>query len=206
MLPESFLGCLSAFQPCFTAPGFRRFQVVMAGWLLCIGKHTVTGVMRAAGVVGWREHSGFHRFFSRGAWAPDRVGLVVMRLVLGLLPDDARIVMTIDDTLARHTGKKIASAGMHRDPLLSCANRPFWHFGHTWVVLAIAVRFPKWDKVFSLPVLVRLYRTEKVNRACGQQHHKLHELASALKSAPQARVASGSCRARRLEGVAGHRL
>jgi len=180
MLPESFLGCLSAFQPCFTSPGFRRFQTLMAGWLLCIGKHTVTGVMRAAGVVGKREHSGFHRFFSRGAWCPDQVGLVVMRLVLRLIPRDARIVMTLDDTLARHTGKKIASAGMHRDPLLSCAKRPFWHFGHNWVVIAVVLDFPKWDKTFSLPVLVRLYRTEKVNRARSLPHRKLTELASEL--------------------------
>lgn len=180
MLPESFVGCLSAFQHCFTTPSFRRFTTVMTGWLLCIGKHTVTGVMRAAGVVGKREHSGYHRFFSRGAWLPEQVGLVVMRLVLKLLPDDARVVLSLDDTLARHTGKHIASAGMHRDPLLSCASRPFWHFGHEWVVLAIAVSIPRWGKVFSLPVLVRLYRTEKVNRARGEPHKKLTEVAAEL--------------------------
>ena len=152
----------------------------MTGWVLCIGKHTVTGVMRAAGVVGKREHSGYHRFFSRGAWVPDDVGLVLMRLVLTLLPRDSRCILTVDDTLARHTGKRISSAGMHRDPLLSCAGRPFWHFGHNWVVLAVAVSFPRWRKVYSLPVVMRLYRTEKVNRALGEPHNKRTELASEM--------------------------
>jgi hypothetical protein len=180
MLPDSFLACLPVFADCFTGPGYRRFVALLTGWLLCIGKHTVTGVMRAAGVVGKREHSGYHRFFSRGAWNPDRVGLTLMRLILQLLPKDRRVVLSIDDTLARHTGKHISSAGMHRDPLLSCHKRPFWHFGHKWVVLAVVVPFPRWGKVFSLPVLVRLYRTEKVNQAQGLPHRKTTELACEL--------------------------
>jgi len=80
----------------------------MAGWLLCVGKHTVTGVMRAAGVATSREHSGYHRFFSRGAWCPDEVGMVVARMVLGCFARDGRVTLSLDDTLARHTGKHVA--------------------------------------------------------------------------------------------------
>jgi hypothetical protein len=180
MLPDAFLACLCVFEGCFTAPSYQRFLTLAAGWLLCTGKHTVTGVMRAAGVVGEREHSGFHRFFSRGAWEPDAVGVALMKLVLTLLPKSARVTLALDDTLARHTGKHIASAGMHRDPLLSCASRPFWHFGHEWVVLSVVVTFERWDKSFSLPVLVRLYRTEKVNKKLRQKHRKRTELADEL--------------------------
>ena len=107
MLPEALLGCLSAFEASFTAPGYRRFLVLMRGWLVCIGKHTVTGVMRAAGVAE-QDVSGFHRFFSRGAWDPLEVGFVVLRLALRLLPIDAPVALTLDDPLARHTGKHIA--------------------------------------------------------------------------------------------------
>ena len=86
MLPESFLSCLALLEGCFTSPSYQRFVTLMTGWVLCISKHTVTGVMRAAGVVGVREHSGYHRFFSRGAWEPERVGLALMQAVLKLLP------------------------------------------------------------------------------------------------------------------------
>lgn len=175
MLPDSLLVCLSAFEGCFTSPSYQRFLALMHGWLVCIGKHTVTGVVRAARVAE-RDVSGFHRFFSRGAWDPQEVGFVVLRLALRLVPADAPVAMTLDDTLARHTGKHIASAGMHRDPLLSTGAKPFFHFGHKWVVLAVVVTMP-WGKQLSLPVLVRLYRSEKAAAKAGVAHVKLTELA-----------------------------
>lgn len=180
MLPESFLACLVALEGCFTSPSYRRFITLMTGWVLHIGKHTVTGVMRAAGVVGRDEHSGYHRFFSAARWEPDEVGLVLMRLVLASLKATGRVTLSLDDTLARHTGKHIASAGMHRDPLLSTASKPFWHFGHNWVVIAVVVELPRWHKVYSLPVLMRLYRSEKVNQQLGITHKKRTELASEM--------------------------
>ena len=180
MLPESFLRCLDSFEPCFTAPTYRRFLTVITGWVLCVGKRTVTGVIRAAGVVGHEHHAGYHRFFSQAAWTTDAVGLALMRLILSLPVLHGRVILTIDDTLARHTGKHIASGAMHRDPLLSCGGRPFFHFGHNWVVVAVVVAFPEWNKVFSLPVLMRLYRTEKLNEKLNVPHRKKTELATEL--------------------------
>ncbi len=180
MLPESFIVCLVCFQDCFTAPSFQRFLTLMTGWILCTSKHTVTGVMRAAGVVGKRDFSGYHYFFNTAAWSADDVGLALMTLLLRLLPKGVRVRVTIDDTLARHTGKHIAGAAMHRDPLLSTGKKPFFHFGHNWVMLAVVVDFPRWGKVFSLPVLVRLYRSEKLNRRLGRPHRKKTELADEM--------------------------
>jgi len=60
MLPEDFLLCLACFQNCFTAPSFERFVTLTTRWVLCISKHTVIGVIGAAGVVGKREHAGLH--------------------------------------------------------------------------------------------------------------------------------------------------
>jgi len=176
MLPENFLLCLVCFQDCFTAPSFQRFLTLMAGWILCTSKHTITGVIRAAGVVGKREHGGYHRFFNTAAWSADEVGLALMALILTLLPKNNRVVLTVDDTLARHTGKHIEGGAMHRDPLLSTGKRPFFHFGHNWVVVAVVFVFLRWGKTFSLPVLVRLYRTEKLNKKLDRPHRKKTEL------------------------------
>lgn len=175
MLPENFLLCLACFQNCFTGPSFDRFVTLMTGWILCISKHTVTGVIGAAGVVGKREHGGFHRFFNTASWNVDDVGLALMALIVTLLSDNDTVRLTIDDTLARHTGKHIAAGAMHRDPLLSTGKKPFFHFGHQWVVLSVVLAFP-WGKVFSLPVLVRLYRTEKLNKKLGRPHQKKTDL------------------------------
>ena len=177
-IPDSLLSCLAAFEPCFTGPGYQRFLTLMPGWLVCVGKRTVTGVMRAAGVAG-QDASGFQRFFSRGCWSPDEVGRVLLGMILKTLPCGQRVTLTLDDTLARHTGKRIASAGMHRDPLLSTGAKPFFHFGHNWVVLAAAVALP-WGKVVSLPFSVRLYRTAKAAVAAQVKHLKRTELAAQM--------------------------
>ena len=54
MLPETFLPLAAAFAPCFTAPTYRLFCYVVAGWVRCVGRHTVTGVALAA----WRADTG----------------------------------------------------------------------------------------------------------------------------------------------------
>jgi DDE superfamily endonuclease len=178
MLPDSLASCLLLFESCFRAPSYRRFVTLMTGWLLCVGQHTVTGVMRAAGVAA-RDHSGYHRFFNRGVWSPQRVGLAVLSMVLKLVAPGERVRLTLDDTLARHTGKRIAGAGMHHDPLLSTGTKPAFHFGHNWVVLAVAVTLP-WRKTYSLPFWASMCRTVKTAKKEAVAHRKKTELASAM--------------------------
>jgi len=156
----SFVALLQAFQPCFTAPSFTSFVWLTSGWVLNLRRHTVTETVRAAQAIRVKHISSFHRFFSRGRWLSDEVGLVLVRLVVSALLDPTQpLVVPIDDTLGRHTGKKIAAASMHRDPLLSTGKRPFFHWGHVWVVLSINIH--AFGKTWALPVLVRLYRSKK---------------------------------------------
>ena len=178
-IATSFSALLCGFANCFTGPSFESFRHLIAGWVLCIGQHTVTGLIQAAGLVGTKHYSSFHYFF-RAQWEPDRVGLVLLRLVLKQVPPFAPVVVAIDDTLARHTGKNISSAGMHRDPLLSTATKVAYHFGHVWVVLAVVVTVPRWNKSFALPVLMRLYRSVKICERMGVAHKKKTALAVEL--------------------------
>jgi len=180
IIVPSFLPLLTVFASCFTAPSFLTFEHLMTGWVLCIGRRTITNVIEAAGVIGVKHHTSFHRFFRQAAWAPDEVGLALLGLLLRLVPPDAPVLLAIDDTLARHTGKRISSAGMHRDPLLATASKAFFHFGHVWVVLAVVIKVPRWNKAFALPVLVRLYRSEKVCKAMKLPHRKKTDLALEL--------------------------
>ena len=77
-------------------------------------KHTITEVIRAAGVVGKREHGGYHRFFNTACWNVGDVGLALTGLMVALLPENDTVMLTIDDTLARHTGKHIADWPGHK--------------------------------------------------------------------------------------------
>lgn len=162
ILPETFRSLLYAFRPCFTAPSHRNFVAVVAGWLHCFGRRTVTAVALASGALGVRHISVFHRFFGRARWALDALGQVLFTLAVAWVPADQPLLVLLDDTLARKGGKGISLASMHHDPLLSTARKPFFSFGHVWVVLALWVPLPLGDaRGFALPILFRLYSTGK---------------------------------------------
>jgi hypothetical protein len=178
LIVPSFLSLLQAFSGCFTSPSFGSFVTLMTGWVLDLRRHTTTEVVRAAGAVGRKHISSYHRFFSRARWTTDAVGLKLAALVIERLVPGGVIRLVVDDTLGRHTGKCIAAASMHRDPLLSTGRRPFFHWGHVWVVLAVEVTL--FDKSWALPVLFRLHRSEKRCKAEKRPYRKLTEQAREL--------------------------
>jgi len=174
----SFVSLLQGFSGCFTAPSMASFVTLMAGWALDLRRHTVTEVIRAAGAVGRKHISSYHRFFSRARWTTDEVGLTLGAQVIERFASDGVVRLIVDDTLGRHTGKRIAAASMHRDPLLSTGRMPFFHWGHVWVVLSIEVTL--FDKSWALPVLFRLHRSEKRCKAENKPYRKLTEHAREL--------------------------
>src|SRR4051794_2534942 len=158
ILASSFVGLLVAFEPCFHAPSYRTFGLLVAGWIHRQGRRTITAVAVASGGVDRCHVSVFHRFFTRATWSLDALGRVVFRLALRWIPADQPLFILVDDTLARKTGKGISLATMHHDPLLSTARKPFCSFGHVWVVLALWVPLPMGgSRGFALPLLFRLY-------------------------------------------------
>ncbi len=159
ILPSTMEASILQFASCFTQPSFQTFGVIVAGWLLGQGRRVVTRILRAGGGLEIKSFSCYHRFFSQARWSPDEIGRVLLGWVLKFIPPNAPIVAAVDDTLNRKTGRHIWAAAMHHDPLLSTARRVFFSFGHNFVVLSVQVRFPfAPHKVWSLPILIRLYR------------------------------------------------
>ena len=160
---------IQQFASCFTKPTFQTFRVIVAGWLLGCGRRTVTRVLLMGGGLKIKTFSCYHRFFSQARWTIDSMGHVIVAMVLKFIPKDAPIVAAVDDTLNRKTGKRIWAAGMHHDPILSTGKRCVFSFGHNWVVLSIQLRFAfAPDKVWSLPILMRLYRRKQKQRQPGR--------------------------------------
>lgn len=205
ILPETFRTLLAAFRPCFTAPSYQNFQAIVGGWVHCLGRRTVTAVALASGALSDHHISVFHRFFTRAQWALDALGQVVFRLALPWLPADQPLFLLLDDTLARKGGKGISLASMHHDPLLSSGRKPFFSFGHVWVVLAIWVSLPMGEaRGFALPVLFRLYTSSKRG---GRRASKAHPTAGARQATADAAAESRDQRtklqlARELIGLA----
>ena len=160
LLVRSFAPSLLAFQPCFTRPGFSSFWTLTCAWILGSGRRSLTRVIQSGELGRFKHFCSFHRFFSQARWNLDDLGLCIFQL---LLPFCSEVLTgAVDDTLARKSGRHIWGAGMHHDPLRSTQKRPFFSFGHSWVVLSLHVSFPfAPQKTWALPVLVRLYRKRK---------------------------------------------
>jgi DDE superfamily endonuclease len=177
IVPPTLAALLQALSSCFQTRSSLTFQWLVLGWVQCQGRRTLTSVALASGALGHLHISVFHRFFSRAAWNLDRLGHVMLGLALAWLPDDQPLVLLGDDTLARKSGKSIALASMHHDPLLSSARKPFASFGHVWVVLAVWVPLPFGSgRGFALPILFRLY----VGAKRGGERHRAGQTQSRL--------------------------
>jgi DDE superfamily endonuclease len=110
-LPGSLRRVLEAFRPCFTAPTFTTFATLLVGLIAQPVNRTVCGMLAGAGLAGVWHHSRAHRFFATARWHPDTVGLAVLRLIVGhLVPVGAPLVIAVDDTLFRRSGRKVYAA------------------------------------------------------------------------------------------------
>ncbi len=99
-LPASLMGLLVSFRPLFTAPSFRTFCALAAGFLAQTGRRTVCGMLTGAGLSRVWRHDRAHRFFSHARWSVQDLGLALARLIVAaLVPDGQPVTVAIDDTL-----------------------------------------------------------------------------------------------------------
>jgi hypothetical protein len=184
-MPSSALRSLRAlweetFRLGLTAPGFANFAVIASGWVLTQGTHAVTEALVMTGVAGRSHHEAFHRFFSRGTWSPDLLGRWLFWRIRDALGDDGVVRIVLDDTLASKKGPHVFGIGCHLDAVRSTKFQKVFCFGHCWVALAVLVRVPFSSRTWALPVLFRLYRTEKDSLRRGVVHRKKTELGREL--------------------------
>lgn len=154
-LPVAFTRVLVTFRPCFTAPTFETFTMMVVGLVAQPVARTVCGMLTGAGLTRLWHHSRAHRFFSSARWNPQQVGLLLAELVVThLLAAGAPITVAIDDTLFRRRGRKVHAAGWFHDG--SAAGKAKLGFGNNWVVAAIVVTLPFCSRPVALPVLAAL--------------------------------------------------
>lgn len=110
-LPNSLSRLLEPFRPCFTARTFPTFVALVTGPIAAPARRTVCGMLTAAGMGGVWHHSRAHRFFATARWSLDQVGLIALSLVIGwLTPVGAPVVVAVDDTLFRRSGRRVHGA------------------------------------------------------------------------------------------------
>lgn len=162
LLPSWVTALLPELRGVFTRPSFENFTVLVAGALHALGKHHITDALRAAGRSADKHFTTYFRLFSQSRWCLDQLGLVWLGILLRLFPA-AKVELVLDDTLFRRSGKKVALATMHADPLLKQGGKPFMSYGHVFVVLSIHLSLPSlWRTGWALPFMFRLYQGKRV--------------------------------------------
>ena len=72
---------------------------------------TVCGMLTGAGLARRWSHHRVHRFFSRARWSLDEVSAVLAGLVVDLLiPAGEPVLVAVDDTLFRRSGRTVYAA------------------------------------------------------------------------------------------------
>ncbi len=115
-----------------------------AGFLAQTGRSTVSGMLTGAGLSRAWRHDRAHRFFSAASWETGKVAALLARLIVSLLvPEGEPVLIAVDDTLFRRTGKKVHAIGWFHDG--SAKGPRQVGLGNNWVIAAVvgpAVRIP----------------------------------------------------------------
>jgi hypothetical protein len=158
MLPASFAALLVTLRPCFTAPSFRMFAILVAGMIAMPQRRTITGMLTGAGLAMLGGHARAYWFFSRAVWSIDTLSAAVTALVIDrLVPAGTPVLIAVDDTLFHRSGRKVHGTAWHHDGAAKTpkGNRIAW--GNNWVIAAVVLTLPMLDRPVSLPVAFALW-------------------------------------------------
>jgi len=157
------------FTNCFSAPSFRIFVLLVVGWVLTVGRHTLSQVILTMELHEFRHFASIYRFVDKGSWAVDWISrCLFLIMVETLVAEGLDVLAVLDDTLNKHRGPEICGAGWQHDG--SAPKRPGKKgekgkqtgYGVCFVLMGLAIRLPGIsDRVFCLPYAARLWWPKK---------------------------------------------
>ena len=113
-LAAVFFGLLAAHRvACRQERTFHRLSGLAVGWLLTLGRHTVTRVLAALGLVE-ADWTAFYRLFARDRVAYDALCRTLLRQTLALAPADAPYLATVDGTTIPRRSRTMPGTGWLR--------------------------------------------------------------------------------------------
>lgn len=149
---------LQQFFPIFTVPGAKIFVRLMTGWILCVRRRTVTGMIPFADPLGLRTHDAYHRFLPDARWDMSDLWKILARILIQTLYAKGIITLALDDTLFHRSGRKVNGAGYWRDAVRSTQKHIVYAWGLNLVVLTLQIQPPWGGEPLGLPINMRLHR------------------------------------------------
>jgi hypothetical protein len=162
-------------------PTCTNALVLIYGTIRAPGRRTVTAALRGLGVGHAAPFGKYQRVLSRARWSPMVLSRILLSLILRLLvPENAPIVLLIDETLERRRGKQIASKGWFRDAVRSTAQHVAVARGLRWGCVCVLVRVPWRQRPWARPCLIVPVLSEQTCQRLGKQHRGTVGWATAL--------------------------
>lgn len=170
---------LAILSPAFRLEAHAMFCDMVAAWIVCLGRRTISRVWETTGRSRQRNHAAAFRLFSQAAWNWDEVCRLLLLRIVATLAVGTRLWIVVDDTLCHKRGAKVAFGGIFLDAVLSTKRHKVFRYGNNWVLLGIIVELPwRRDRYFCLPVLWRVY--QKQGDRPKQEHRTKPQLAAEM--------------------------
>jgi len=149
---------LAPFASCFSTPVHATFCYLVAAWIVCLGRRTISRVWQTTGRAQDEDHSKAYRLFNSAVWNWDDLArITLLELLCDLIPGST-IWLVVDDTLCHKRGAKVAFGGIFLDAVLSSRKHKIFRFGVNWVTLGVVVQLPfRKDRFFCINLLWRVY-------------------------------------------------
>lgn len=177
-LPPPIISVLRPFRRAFRAKTWDRAQSLLVGAILAPKQRTVTSALRILGLRHERQFQRYHRVLNRATWSSRTLShLLLMSLLRAFVPDDAPVIVGIDETIERRRGGKITAKGIYRDPVRSGTLWVKEHFvktsGLRWVTLQLLAPIPWVQRTWALPFFSVLAPSARYHQQRGKRHKKV---------------------------------
>ncbi len=175
-LPLAIIHVLRQFQAVFSERVWDYAKVLLVGTILAPGIRTVTGALRVLGLSHETQFQNYHRVLNRASWSSRALSRILLRLLIRtFVPDDAPLVVGLDEHLERRRGARIAAKGIYRDAVRSSKSFFVKTSGLRWVSMMLLTPIPWAKRVWALPFLTVLAPSERYHHDRGKRHKTLPE-------------------------------
>src|SRR4029078_9584786 len=176
-LPAEITTFLAQFAPVFSPSVWYHAQVLRIGAVLTPGQRTVSTILSVMGLRQSRHFQNYHRVLNRARWSSRAISRQLLQVLLAVFLPSGPILLGLDDTVERRSGKKITARGIYRAPGRSSHSHFVKVSGLRWLSVMLLVPIPWVSWVWALPFLTVLAPSERYHQRCGRAHKKLRDWA-----------------------------
>lgn len=145
--------------------------VLLVGAILTPAKRTVTATLSVMGLRQEAQFQNYHRVLNRASWSCLALSRIMLSMLLAaFVSPDAPVVVSIDETIERRWGKKIAARGIYRDPVRSSRSHFVKTSGLRWMNMMLLAPIPWAKRVWALPFLTVLAPSERYYQERSRPH------------------------------------